>query len=339
MNSLPVGKIPHELLEQIINAAPTDGHRVKLGPGVGLDCAVLEFGDRCLVIKTEPITFASHEIGWYAVQIAANDIATMGARPQWMLLTALLPEKSTSVSLIQNITKQVADTCRALGITLIGGHTEVTHGLDRPILVTTLLAETECHSLITPKGARPGDRLIVTKGVPIEATALLAREFPQRLEGVLSNEEIKIAQDFIYSPGISVLTDAQIAVKAGKITAMHDPTEGGIATALWELAQACGHTLLVDLERIPIPALSRRICAAFDVDPYGTIASGSLLLSADPSSAQAVLTKLSEHGIAAADIGVIQQGPADVLQQTAAGKLRVKKFERDEITRVFESTS
>jgi hydrogenase expression/formation protein HypE len=336
---LPIGKLPPDLLEKIIRAAPTSGHRVKLGPGIGLDCAILDFGDHCLVLKTEPITFASQDIGWYAVQIAANDIATTGARPKWLMLTALLPEGITSPALVESVSAQVAETCRSLEIILIGGHTEITYGLDRPILVSTLIAEIKCHDLITPKGAMPGDRLVLTKGVPIEATALLAREFPDKLQSVLTQSEIKAAQNFIFEPGLSVLPEAQIACNNGKITAMHDPTEGGIVTALWELAEACDHTLVVEFNKIHVPEISKKICAAFQLNPLGTISSGALLMSVHPSDTTTVISKLLENGILASEIGYVEAGPPKVLQITPTGQQVQKKFMRDEITRVFESAS
>lgn len=331
---LPVGKLPADLLAKIIDRAPTAGSRVLLGPGIGLDCAVLEFGDACLVLKSEPITFASQQPGWYAVQIAVNDVVTTGALPKWMLLTVLLPEKKTTASLIEEISAQVFDACRALDISLIGGHTEITYGLDRPILVTTLIGEVEKSALITPQGAQVGDHVLVTKGVPIEAAALLAREFPDRLADTLTPADIREAQDYIYSPGISVFRDSRIAVQAGRVTAMHDPTEGGIVTALWELAEACGHTILVDPAKIPILPLARKICAAFGLNPLGAIASGALLLTVAPDSVDAVIAALTSEGISADEIGSVQAGPARVV--TEGGAVVLPKFQRDEIARLFE---
>lgn len=333
---LPVGKIPPDLLAKIIERAPTTGSRVLLGPGIGLDCAVLDFSSTYLVLKTEPITFASQQLGWYAVQIAANDIVTTGALPKWMLLTVLLPEKLTSEDLVEQISTQVFDTCCSLDIVLIGGHTEITHGLDRPILVTTLIGEVEKSALITPKGARDGDRLILTKGVPIEATALLAREFPHRLAHCLSPDEIIAAQEYIYHPGISVFKDARIAIQAGQVTAMHDPTEGGIATALWELAEACQHTIVVDVEKIPIPSLAKKICDAFGLNPLGAIASGSLLLTVVPDSAQAILQALQGAGIAAVEIGHVHAGPVEVITRTNDSSSKLDRFQRDEIAQIYD---
>src|SRR3954447_9869747 len=123
---LPVGKLPPELLKQLLAKMPTADPRVIVRPGIGLDCAVVEAGPALLVFKTDPITFASSEIGWYAVQIAANDIATAGASPRWFLLTMLLPEAQTTPGLVEHIGAQVADACRAIDVVLIGGHTEIT---------------------------------------------------------------------------------------------------------------------------------------------------------------------------------------------------------------------
>lgn len=164
------------------------------------------------------------------------------------------------------IGRQIFQTCQRLGITLVGGHTEITYDLHRPIVVTTLIGEIEKARVITPRGARPGDVVILTKGIPIEGCAILAREFAPRLERILTPEEIQIAQHFIYEPGISVLRDAQVAIAAGRVTAMHDPTEGGLATALWELAEAAGVRLRVDQSAIPIPPLAQKICAFFGLD-------------------------------------------------------------------------
>lgn len=335
--TFPVGKLPSEFLEQLINTLPTQSERVIVGPGIGLDCAVVEFGERCLVFKSEPITFATHQIGWYAVQIAANDIATTGARPQWMLLSLLLPEKKTTPSLVKKIAEEVSETCRQMGIVLIGGHTEITSGLDRPILVSTLIAETAREKVITPLGAKHGDVLILTKGIPIEATALLAKEFPERLRGILSKTELYQAQNFLKEPGISVSRDSEIAVKAGEVHAMHDPTEGGLATALWELAHASQKTLVIDPTKIFIPQLSRKVCDTFGLDPLGTIASGALLIAASAESGPGIVKAMERENIDAAVIGTIESGQPAVYRITQHGRQLLTKFTRDEIARVYET--
>jgi hydrogenase maturation factor len=333
---LPVGKLPPDLLARLIAHAPAADARVRLRPGPGLDCAVVDLGDRLLVFKSVPITLATSEIGWYLVQVNANDLATTGAVPRWLLLTMLLPEGASTPTLVEQWTEQVYSACRELGIDVIGGHTEVTQGLGRPILAGTLIGEAEPGRLVTPRGAQVGDRLLLTKGVPIEATALLAREFPGRLQGHLSAPELAEAQAYLTCPGISVVRDASLALQAGRVTAMHDPTEGGLAGALWELAEACGHSLWLDPARVPVPALAARVCAAFGLDPLAAIASGALLLTAPEPDASAICVALASAGIPCAEIGAVEQGAPAVWQVTAAGRARLPRPARDAVARIFE---
>jgi hydrogenase expression/formation protein HypE len=340
ISRLPLGKLHPEILEGILKQAPSFDERLFLGPGTGLDCAILDYGDRYLVLKTDPITFVSDEIGWYLVQINTNDIATTGALPKWLLVTALLPEGETTPELVEKLTNQVFQACRAHQISLIGGHTEITHGLDRPILIGTLIGEVSSQNLVTPKGARPGDSILITKGIPIEGTAILAREFPTRLTGKLNAGEIDIARNFLHNPGISVLKEAQIAVKTGGVTAMHDPTEGGLAAALWELAKASSKTLEINLEAIPIPALSQRICRVFGIDPLATIASGALLITCAPERAKIVQLAIQAAGITCAQIGKVTDGPPMVWETSSeTQQKRLDYPAQDEIARLYEQAS
>ncbi len=331
MDPLPVGKLPPELLARLLSENPSHDRRVRLASGVGLDCAVVEPGKDLLVFKTDPITFATDEIGWYAIQVNANDLATCGATPRWLLACLLLPQGATTEELAERITRQVYSAAEGMGIAVIGGHTEITHGLDHPILVGTLVGEVAPDRLVTPRGAKPGDRLLLTKGVPIEATALLAREFPERLAGALSEEEIRRAQGYLHDPGIGVTRDARVALGAGRVTAMHDPTEGGLLGALWELAEASGRGLLVDLRAAPVSEVSRKTCAVFGLDPLATLASGALLLAADSGSAGAIQRALEGEGIPCAEIGQVREGPVGVWE----GERVARRPQRDEIGKVF----
>jgi hydrogenase maturation factor len=335
---LPIGKLPITLLQKLLSQTANRDERVLVGPGIGIDCAVLDMGNKLLVLKSDPITFATDEIGWYAVQINANDLATTGATPRWMMVTVLLPEGKTDEALILRINEQLQKACQPLGISVIGGHTEVTYGLDRPILAGTLIGEVEREVLVTPRGAAPGDHLLLTKGVPIEATAILAREFPERLAGVLSPAELAQAANFLHDPGIGVTRDAHIALAAGAVTAMHDPTEGGLAGALWELADACGHRLLVDPQAVHIPSISARVCQAFGLDPLATIASGALLLAVKPQDAAAVCAALMEADILCSHIGSIAAGQAGLWKSSGSENPQPwPRPERDEIGKVYEA--
>ena len=361
--NLPVGKLPADLLSYLLNQIPTKHEQLLLGPGVGLDCAILEFGEDLLVLKTDPITFATDMIGWYGVQVCANDIATSGGLPRWMMVNLLMPENRTTPELIEDIFNRLNAACTEIGVTIIGGHTEITNGLNRPILVGTMIGTVRHDKLVTPQGAKPGDHILLTKGIPIEATAILAREFHDRLlEGseqnstnrsmnhsinipykettnesvpVSPNELIK-AQNFIFSPGISVLHDAQVAVKAGVIHAMHDPTEGGLYTALWEMAEACNCSISVDLSRAPIHPISQSICQIFDLDPLGAIASGALLLCTPSDEVEKILSAFENEKILCVEIGIILESSEspEVLETNHPGN-PIPRPEQDEIAKVF----
>jgi hydrogenase expression/formation protein HypE len=336
-NTLPLGKLPQELLANLLASAPIQDERLVLGPGIGLDCAVIDLGSTLLVFKSDPITFASDEIGWYAVQVNTNDIATTGAIPAWFLMTLMLPEDSSTPGLVEEISQQVFTACENISVSVIGGHTEITHGLDRPILVGTMIGEVDRENLITPRGARLGDRVLLSKGVPIEAISILAREFPDRLKGHLSSEEIAQARDYLHTPGISVLREARLAAQTGKVTAMHDPTEGGLAAALWELSDAAGKRIVFDPRSVPIPPLARRICQVFEIDPLSAIASGALLMTAAEEDAQRICQEIELAGIPCAEIGFVDEGPPGVWLTTDSGTRALPRPERDEVARLFDS--
>jgi hydrogenase expression/formation protein HypE len=332
-NPLPLGKLPIDLLARLLAQAPIKDPRVLYGPGIGLDCAVIDLGERVLVFKSDPITFATDDIGWYTVQVNANDVATTGATPRWMLATLLLPENETTQIRVEAIFDQIYRAAGALGISVVGGHTEITYDLHRPVLVGTLIGEVDRDHLIIPANVLPGDRLLLTKGVPIEATALLAREFPQRLSNSLTPNELEEARQYLYKPGISVVRDAQVAIGAGRVHAMHDPTEGGLAGALWELSDASGRRLVVDPAAVLIPDLSRKVCAAFDLDPLATIASGALLMVVASEDAVSICAALEANGIPCCEIGQVDAGHTGVWQSD--GQLLTRPT-RDDIARVYE---
>lgn len=330
----PVGKLPNPVLAELLREAPVADPSVVVGPGVGMDCAVVELGDRLLVCKSDPITFVTDALGHYLVRINANDVATTGATPRWLLVTLLLPEGRTDRALVDSIMAQVGAACREMGVALVGGHTEITHALDRPVAVGCLLGEVDRDRLVTPRGAAPGDRILLTKGVPIEGTAIAAAEFPDRLRAGLDEAALAAAAAFVQSPGIGVTEDARIATGAGRVTAMHDPTEGGLVTALWELAEASGQGLAVDPGAVPVPDLADRVCRLLGLDPLATIASGALLLTAPAADSRRIVDALDGAGIRCAEIGEVRPGPVRVEHLTTGEALPLP--ERDEIARLFE---
>ncbi len=331
--SYPLGKLPADVLRSLLQRLSLKDPRVIVGAKYGEDAAVLDLGDQYLIAKTDPITFATDEIGWYAVHVNANDIATTGGTPAWFMITSLLPEGQATLSLVDRIFEQVKSACEALEISLVGGHTEITYGIDRPILMGTMLGLAEKGRLISTSSAQAGDVLILTKGVPIEATAIIARERGDSL-GAFSAEFLARCADYLHRPGISVVRDAQIALRAGRVHAMHDPTEGGLATGLWEMAEAAGKRLLVD----PAPAIledGRVLCEATGLDPLGAIASGAMLMSVHADDGAAIAAALEAEGIAAHLIGHVEDGPAEVLD-TGKESRSLPRPTRDEIARLFE---
>ncbi len=336
---LPPGKLPHEQLASLLRChVPHDPH-ILVGPRLGEDATVIDlgrdFGDRLLVAKTDPITFATDEIGWYAVNVNANDVACMGATPRWFLVTLLLPEGRTDSALVEHIFDQIDRACAALRISLAGGHTEITYGLDRPIVVGHMLGEVPRDRLVTTSGAQVGDALLLTKGVAVEATAIIAREKSEELAGRFPPEFLARCRGFLHDPGISVVRDAQVATAAGRVHAMHDPTEGGLATGLWELAWAANVGLEVAAAALPVLPETARLCQAFDLDPLGVIASGALLMAVLPSDVQAIQGALEAEDIPAFEIGRVMEKAAGVTLLTAEGRQPLPRFARDEIARLF----
>jgi hydrogenase expression/formation protein HypE len=331
------GKLPPDLLAELLRGLAVDDPRVIVGPGVGEDAAALDFGDRLLLAKTDPITFATDLIGWYAVNVNANDIACMGGTPRWFLGTLLLPETTTEEE-VAGIFRQIHEACQSLGVTPVGGHTEVSLGLDRPILVGCMLGEVAKERLLSSAGARPGDVVLLSEPIAIEGTALLARELGEELlrRGV-APEVISRARDLLFSPGLSVVKAARVAIEAGGVTALHDPTEGGLATGLLELGLASGLGMEVEQSAIVVRPETAAICRALALAPLGLIASGSLLICARPESADRVLAALRQAGHQASRIGSMTEAAGAWMTTPQGERLPLPVFARDELARFLET--
>lgn len=339
MPFLPAGKLPADLLQTILARNLVHDPRVVVGARVGEDAAVIDLGDRYLVAAADPITFATDELGWYAVTVNANDIAVRGAMPRWFLATLLLPEAATDEGAVRRLFAQLAEACAALDVALIGGHTEVTHGIDRPLIAGTMLGEVAKDRLVTTEGARVGDAVVLTKGVPLEGAAIIAREKERELrERGVPTAVIDTAKGFLRAPGIGVRPEAAIACDVARVHAMHDPTEGGIATALHELAAAAGVGLRIDHDRIIVLPEGRALCEAFGLDPLGTIASGALLLTLPPTEAGLVLDALARASIDGRVIGEVVPAEQGVTLIEGTRQRPMPTFARDEIARLFGET-
>lgn len=334
---LPTGKLPPGLLAELIATLPVDDARLLLGPGVGEDAAIVEpaGGGRLLAVKSDPITFATEEIGYYAVHVCANDLAVCGARPRFYLPTVLLPE-GTREAEARRICEQVGAACRALGITVAGGHTEVTAAVSGAVVAGTLLGEVEREKVVRTGGCRPGDAVLLAGSAAVEGTSIIAREKREALAARgWSAAALEEAADYLYSPGISVLGPALAAADAGLVTAMHDPTEGGVATGLWEMADASGCGLEVELAAAEVTPLTAAACAAFELDPLGTIASGALLATAGPEDAETLLALWRGMGWEARCIGRVLPAEEGVYGLREGGRTALPRFDADEIVKLW----
>jgi hydrogenase expression/formation protein HypE len=298
---LPPGKIPVDILKEVVfKNLGAERKEVVIGPSAGIDGAVLDLGDKSLVVSMDPITGAVERIGWLAVNVNANDVATFGVEPAFLFSCMMLPENAER-NLVEAISTQMNAAAKNLGIAIVGGHCESTPGLSNPIVVGCILGLTEKGRYVTAGGANPGDKLILTKSAGIEGTAILATDREQALKETMNHKMLQAAKNF-YSQ-ISVVKDALTAYKTGGVHAMHDPTEGGVAGGIHEMADASNTGVKVIEEAIAVQPETAHICSHFQIDPLQLIGSGALLISAEAKSADKIVKNLKQEGIQAAVIG------------------------------------
>lgn len=295
------GKIPIDILESVVfKNLGIRRREVVLGPSAGIDGAVINVGNKSLVVSTDPITGAIELIGWLAVNINANDIATFGVEPAFLLSCILLPENA-DMKTVETISGQMGKAAKELGIAIVGGHCEVTPGLANPIVVGCTIGMTEKGNYVTAAGAKQGDKIILTKTAGIEGTAVLASDKENQLKKVVSATTLRNAKRFYDQ--ISVVKDAITAFKTGAVHAMHDPTEGGVAGGIHEMADASHLGFRVHKKKIPVRPETTEICNFFEIDPLQLTASGSLLIAVERDFADRVVGILSKEGITAEVIG------------------------------------
>jgi hydrogenase expression/formation protein HypE len=326
------GKIPGDLLGALLSDHAVTDDRILLGPGTGHDSAAIAFGDTALVIKTDPITFPTDRAAHHLIHINANDIACQGAIPKWLLVTALLPQGTTTTESVRDLFAEVNEAAASIGVTVIGGHTEVTFGLDRPILVGTMLGEVAVDRLVRPTAAMVGDRLLVTQSAGIEGTAILAS---MATASALDPDVISRARAYLDDPGISVLVAARALHDAGAISAMHDPTEGGIATAVREMALAAGTGVVISRSAVPVSPETALLASAYGIDPLGLLSSGSLLATVPKDRMETAERALQSVGIPFSWIGKLTDPAAGMRLRNGMTDEALPEFAVDELARVL----
>jgi hydrogenase maturation factor len=337
---LRLGKLPPDFLADLLSRYGARSRRVLTPPAVGEDAAAVLTSLPCMVAAMDPVTGARERIGHYAVHVNANDVATRGAEPAWFLFTLLLPPEEATRDNIAEIFRQVDEACREVGAELIGGHTEVTQGIDRPLAIGTMIGEITTFRLTSTRGARPGNAIIMVGSAGLEGTAILAAEHSGELRrhGV-PDDVIDRASRFLDEPGISIVPAVRIAMSASRPHAMHDPTDGGVANALHEIARAARAGVELYAARIPVREETRVICDCLGLDAWGMMSSGSLLVCVDAVDVEALLAAYGEAHIEAThigsvfgpDVGVCRVGKDDQISP-------ITWFETDELLR-FTSRS
>jgi hydrogenase expression/formation protein HypE len=331
--ALKTGKLPSEMLKRLLRNRGANDPRVVTGPGIGEDAAVVRLGKVLLVLKTDPVTYAADLIGWYAVNINANDVVTRGALPAWFQATILLPQGS-EMSLAEEISKQISDAAKALGIAVTGGHTEVSPGIDHPIVVGDMHGIVQTSRPVSTSGARAGDRIVMTKSAGIEGTALIAREKRDELLRTFDARFVDKAASYLFEPGLSIIREAKAALKFD-VSAMHDPTEGGVAMGAEEIAQASGRPVEIRLDEVIVQEETAKICAKYGLDPLGLLGSGALLATFKPADAERYVAALRRMGIQAAIIGKVLKGRGKSRLVSGKKVIPLSSSERDEVLKVL----
>lgn len=279
MTRLHLGKIPVDVLNRtVLRMTGARSGMVVTPPSAGLDFAAIRLDDGFLIVSADPITGITSGIGSYAVNISANDVATSGNRPQFIESVVLLPERAKPDDLL-TIAGEIHRTARALGISVVGGHTEVTPGLSRPIIIVTAFSVVK--EYVSSKDARPRDSLMMTKTAGIEGTAAIARERRIEGEGVPRGLALRAGR---FVTRLSIVEEAVRAYATGCVHAMHDCTEGGVLGASYEMSLASGLGFVLDERKIPVAGETRAICSHFSLDPLKLIGSGSVLMAVQKGS-------------------------------------------------------
>jgi len=327
------GKIPNRFLNEIVfKNLGNSNDRVIYGPGIGRDAAAIRLSDnKILVVKSDPITGTIKHIGRYAVIINANDIAVLGASPQFFMSTILIPI-DTSLDDFSTICKDINQAAKELNISIVGGHSEVTAKVENPIICGSMFGETTSDLLIMAN-SKPGDKLIMTKSAAIEGTAILAWDKEDYLKDKIEKKVLIKAKNFINM--LSILKESRIALQIGGITAMHDPTEGGILNGIFELCESAKVGAIIYRDKIPIAKETKELCSVFKLDPLRLISSGTLLMSINSHVFEQTITALESQGIAATCIGEIKEQKAIILYEKNGNQELINDQNQDQIWRVF----
>ena len=330
---LPEGKIPPCVLREVLRRLG-GGAGLDPGPASGEDAAVAAAGSEPrIVLAADPITFPSADPGWHAVIVNANDVAATGGEPRWFLSSILVPP-GTDAARVLRIVDGIERGCREFGAVPAGGHTEVTAAVRHEVVAGAMIGVARPERVKPTAGARAGDLLVITKGIAIEATAIIATEFAEDVRRRFGPEFQARSARFLRDPGISVVPEARIAAGTPGVHAMHDVTEGGVATAIREMVEAAGLGAVVEEAKIPRFDASTRLMNRYDLDPLGAIGSGALLVACSEAGTGGLLRRLGDARIPGRVVGRFVPPGRGIVLSRGSSRRELPRFEADEITRL-----
>ena len=329
---LKIGKLDSDVLQRIvIDKINYKRPEVKTRAGVGEDCAVIDYGAYECVISTDPITASVNDIGRLAIHISCNDIASNGIEPLGITLAVLLPEGTTKAD-VTNIMAQAGEAAEAVGVEIIGGHTEVTPAVNQPVIVSTAFGRALAGESAPSTQMQAGDWILMTKSAGLEGTGIIASDKGHELEAVLTAEEIAHALELLNH--VSVVKEGIAAGNVGT-SGMHDVTEGGILGAVWELCHLNGMGCEVWEEAVHIDPVTVKIAEYYGIDPLRLISSGSMIIMASDERKDAILKAVEEEGIAISCIGRICPAEHGVIMKQKTGEIQeITPPEADELYKV-----
>lgn len=329
---MKIGKVPENILKRSV--LKQIGHRrpeVLLQPGVGEDCSAIALSsDEVMVLSVDPITATDKGTGTLAVHITANDLASSGAEPIGIMLSILLPSRKRE-KYLRELMAEIELACKEIEIEIIGGHTEVTDVVNRPVVTVTGVGRVKKDALISTGGLQVGDELVVTKWVGLEGSVIIASEKADKLRETLPQELIETAAGFMQY--LSVVPEAKLATQFG-VSAMHDVTEGGIFGALWEMGAAADVGIVADLKKIPIRQETIEVCEVFGINPYQMMSGGSMLIGCRQGNR--LVEVLQEAGIPAAVVGYATDNNDRVIV-SGEEKRFLEPAGSDELYKIYET--
>jgi len=329
--TLPLGKIAPALLSELLQLLPAEAPELIVPPGIGRDAAGLKLQNPYIAVTTDPITFSTDRIATYSLAVNMNDVACLGCRPRWYSATLLLPQGTTENQL-RSIWIELAEQCRHYQVVPIGGHVEVTTAVNVPVLTAQVIGEPIGEGFLDPGRAKAGDAILMWQTAGLEGTALLAYKHEKVLKEHFPAAQIAAMKELLDDPGICIWPFVKRLLPNPYISALHDPTEGGIATALHEIADASSLGLEIWQDKLLFDPHTLALCQHYQLNPLGLLSSGVLIIICKDTIKEAIIKQFAEEPIA--HIGYLTLDKQRILINSTQS-IDLPRFEADEIIKAI----